>query len=181
MKQSKNFYTFLLAVVVFMGSCIEPNKDIKYNNYTKTDTEAFRLLKTIYEQALFQQYAAKNFNLGAQSEKISQTYQALAEEITKLATDNNVLLPSFSASHFDDKTNVSSILPAANDSLGTNQVLAVEINKETPAEKVIHSQEEVIHQVEIASRNTNLSIRHFGNEKLAELEELLEQTKSSVK
>jgi len=182
MKQSKNLFALLLAVVVFMGSCIEPNKDIKYNKYTKTDTEAFTFLKTTYEQALFQQYATKNYDLGAQSQKISQTYQALAEEIVKLATENNVLEPSFSADHFDEKAGVSVNPTLANDTLTAMQSNVIaKVGSESIAQKVIHSQEEIVHQFEIASRNTNLSIRHFGNEKLAELEELLEQSKSSIK
>src|SRR5690606_26301075 len=150
--------------------------------YTKTDTDAFKFLKTTYEQALFQQYATKNYDLGTQSQKISQTYQALAEEIIKVATENNVLLPSFSANHFDENIEVSANPVLVNDTLSTiENSVSKEVSSETAAHKVIHSQEEIVHQFEIASRNTNLSIRHFGNEKLAELEELLEQSKSSIK
>lgn len=192
MKQLQLFIALLLVGVVFLGSCIDPNKDIKYNKYTKADTEAFDFLKTTYEEALFQQYAAKNYNLGAESQQIAQEYQTLSEELVELATKNNVLMPNFSATHFDEKA-----APAINsfamtaDTVTSDSAAIVNpaivqeqsqpISKETPAQKVIHSQEKVVYQFEVASRNTNVSVRDFAASKLEGLKELLEQTKSSIK
>jgi len=205
MKQSKFINALFLAGAVFLSSCIDTNKDIKYNKYTKADTEAFTFLKKTYEQALFQQYAAKNYNLGAESQKITQVYKSLTDELVSLATKNNVLMPNFSSDHFTEKAGLNTRLPAKRDTLpvDTNlrQPLVSQVNpdelpqsptlklnevvgkvgQETPSQKVIHSQEEIVHQFEVASRNTNLSIRHFAEGKLTELESLLDQTKSSIK
>lgn len=191
MKQLQLCIALLLVGVVFLGSCIDPNKDIKYNKYTKADTEAFNFLKTTYEEALFQEYAAKNYNLGAESQQIAQKYQELAQELDALATKNNVLMPVFSATHFDEKAApaIKNILQVA-DTLSLDPAVASPalvqeqprpVSKETPAQKVIHSQEEVVHQFEVVSRNTNVSIRDFAASKLEGLKELLEQTKSSIK
>jgi len=200
MKQLKSLFAILLTGVVFLSSCVETNKDIKYNKYTKTDTEAFNFLKKTYEEALFQQYAAQNYNLGAQSQKISQTYKDLTDELVKLATENNVLMPNFSKDHFAETT----VLPASAqintdttfvDSTAANPLISEAkdtpkstiakapkpVGSETPAQKVIHSQEKIVHQFEVASLNTNLKIRHFAESKLAGLEELLEQSKSTIK
>jgi len=192
MKQLLLFITLLLVGAVFLGSCIDPNKDIKYNKYTKADTEAFNFLKITYEEALFQQYAAKNYNLGAESQQIAQEYQILAEELVELATKNNVLMPNFSATHFDEKAapaiNSFAVMveTAASDSVtiassAINQEQSQPVSRETPSEKVIHSQEEVVHQFEVVTRNTNVSIRDFAASKLEGLKELLEKTKSSIK
>jgi len=190
MKQLQLF-TALLLGVVFLGSCIDTNKDIKYNKYTKADTEAFNFLKTTYEEALFQQYAVKNYSLGAESQQIAQEYQTLSEELIELATKNNVLMPSFSATHFDEKAapSINSFAvftdTATSDSTaaspGVLQQQSQSVSKESPAQRVIHSQEEVVHQFEVASRNTNVSIRNFAASKVEGLKELLEQTKSSIK
>jgi|GEM_PF-1219654 len=205
MKQSKFITALLLAGAVFLSSCIDTNKDIKYNKYTKADTEAFTFLKKTYEQALFQQYAAKTYNLGAESQKITQVYKSLSEELVNLATKNNVLMPSFGSEHFAEKAGINTSVPAKRDTLPVdtnlreplvsqadvnelpqapapklNEVVG-KVGQETPSQKVIHSQEEIVHQFEVASRNTNLSVRHFAESKLTELESLLEQTKSSIK
>jgi len=191
MKQLQLFIALLLVGAVFLGSCVDPNKDIKYNKYTKTDTEAFDFLKTTYEEALFQQYAAKNYSLGAESQQIAQEYQALTEELIELATKNNVLMPNFSATHFDEKAAPAinsfavSADTAASDSIIASPAVVQEqsqpVSKESPAQRVIHSQEEVVHQFEVASRNTNVSVRNFAASKLEGLKELLEQTKASIK
>lgn len=191
MKQVQLFIALLLGVVL-LGSCLDPNKDIKYNKYTKADTEAFNFLKTTYEEALFQQYAVKNYNLGAESQKIAQEYQILSEELIELATKNNVLMPNFSATHFDEKAAPSinsfavMVDTAVSDSAAIASPAVVKeeshpVAHETPAQKVIHSQEEIVHQFEVVTRNTNVSIRNFAASKLEGLKELLEQTKSSIK
>ncbi|TCK85588.1 hypothetical protein [Albibacterium bauzanense] len=191
MKQLQLFIALLLGVVL-LGSCLDPNKDIKYNKYTKADTEAFNFLKTTYEEALFQQHAAKNYNLGAESQKIAQEYQALSEELIELATKNNVLMPNFSATHFDEKAapSITSFAVMADTAVSDSAAIASPaviqeeshpVAQETPAQKVIHSQEEIVHQFEVVTRNTNVSIRNFAASKLEGLKELLEQTKSSIK
>src|SRR5690606_12602649 len=191
MKQLQLMIALLLVGVVFLGSCIDPNKDIKYNHYTKADTEAFEFLKTTYEEALFQQYAAKNYNLGAESQQIAQEYKILSEELVKLATENNVLMPGFSATHFDEKAapaiNTFAVVTESTvpDSTATESLVVVQeqtqpVSKETPAQKVIHSQETVVHQFEVVSRNTNVSVRNYAQSKLEGLKELLERTRSSI-
>lgn len=192
MKQIQLFIALLLVGVVLLGSCLDPNKDIKYNKYTKADTEAFDFLKTSYEEALFQQYAAKNYNLGAESQKIAQEYQTLSEELVELATKNNVLMPNFSATHFDEKAapSINSFAVMTDTAVSDSTAIASPaiaqeesqpVSKETSSERVIHSQEEVVHQFEVASKNTNVSVRNFAASKLEGLKELLEQTKSSIK
>src|SRR5690554_2636483 len=191
MKQLQLFIALILVGVIFLGSCIDPNKDIKYNKYTKADTEAFNFLKKTYEEALFQQHAAKDYNIGAESQQIAQEYKILSEELVELATKNNVLMPNFSATHFDEKAapainNFAAVTEtAASDSVSivTSDIVQEQpqpVSKETPAQKVIHSQEAVVHQFEVASRNTNVSIRNYAASKVEGLKELLEKTKSSL-
>jgi len=206
MKKSKLILALLLGGAVFFNSCIDTHKDIKYNNYTKADTEAFNFLNKVYEQAIFQQYAAKNYNLGAQSQSISQTYKALAEEIVNLAAENNVLIQELPTNYFDQRSNVTSEKSPAfakNDTLAvdsnlrnpiiahsnedelpnaaTKELYEGEAGHETTSQKVLHSQEETVHACEVAGRNTNVSVRRFAQQKLTELEELLEESKSSIK
>jgi hypothetical protein len=191
MRQLHLSIALLLVGAVFLGSCIEPNKDIKYNKYTKADTEAFVFLKKTYEEALFQQYAVKNYNLGAESQKVADEYQALTQELVDLATKNNVLMPNFAITHFDEKAapSINSFGVIADttstDSLVANSAIVQEqsqsASKESASEKVIHSQEDIVHQFEVASRNTNVSIRDFAASKVEGLKELLEYTKSSIK
>jgi len=192
MKQLQLFIALLLTGAVFLGSCTDPNKDIKYNKYTKTDTEAFNFLKITYEEALFQQYAAKNYDLGTESQKIAQEYQTLAEELVDLATKNNVIMPNFSSTHFEEKsapsinsfavvTDTAVVDSAITASPAVVREEAQPVSTESPAQKVIHSQEQIVHQFEVVSRNTNVSIRDFAASRLESLKELLEQTQSSIK
>src|SRR5690606_2997941 len=109
------------------------------------------------------------------------------EELVELATKNNVLMPGFSATHFDEKAassiNSFAVLAdtATSDSIASSSAVIQEQplndSKESPAQRVIHSQEEVVHQFEVASRNTNVSVRNFAASKLEGLKELLEQTR----
>jgi len=205
-KQSKFVFSWLLAGVVFMGSCTYPDtkKNYTHNYFTKADTEAFNFLKKVYEQALFQQYAAQTYSLGAQSQSITDTYKALAEEIEQLAIENHVLLTTYPANHFvegTDRSNTSASF-AKNDTAAVDSTMQSPLvqhrNEDeqpqaavqhanaksglhvTPANKVIHSQEEILHEFEVASRNTNMSIRRFAQNNLERVHDLLEQSRSSI-
>ena len=206
MKQSNLIFSWLLAGVVFMGSCTYPDtkKNYTHNYFTKADTEAFNFLKKVYEQALFQQHAAQTFELGTQSQSIADTYKTLAEEIEQLAIENNVVLTTFPANHFVENASVSTTTAsyakedtAAVDS--TMQSPLVQHRNEdeqpravaqhatakdglhvSPTNKVIHSQEEIVHEFEVASRNTNISIRRFAQTNLNKVNDLLEQSRSSI-
>lgn len=181
MKQPAFFYSSLLAAALFMGSCGDSNKTFRYNDYTKVDTEAYKALNIVYEEALFQEYAALNLN--PKSQELATKYKDLANEVASLAIESNVILPEFAEDHFDVKAGKSTgypvaAAPAVADSLATDSTVtnAVEspsarvLSAEKMAEKVKHSQGEIVHQLENISRNTNTVIQDFAVEKLKEFE-----------
>ena len=205
MKQSKFVFSWLLAGVVFMGSCTYPDtkRNYTHNYFTNADTEAFNFLKKVYEQALFQQHAAQTFGLGSQSQSITDTYRTLAEEIEQLAIENHVVLTTYPANHFVENANVSNTTASypKNDTAAVDSTMQSPLvqheNKDeqpaaaqhattknglhvSPANQVIHSQEEIVHEFEVASRNTNVSIRQFARERLDIVNDLLEQSRSSI-
>lgn len=183
MKQLSFFYSGLLAAALFMSSCGDSNKTFRYNDYTKVDTEAYKFLNIVYEESLFQEYAALNLN--PKSEELATKYKNLANEVASLAIESNVILPEFAEDHFDVKAGnpietPAAVPPAVTDSLATDSTAVIldvveapsapVLSSEQIAEKVKRSQGEIVHQLENVSRNTNTVIQDFAVEKLQEFE-----------
>lgn len=181
MKQPTFFYSCLLVAGLFLSSCGNSDRALMYNNYTKVDTEAFNFLHIVYEEALFQEYAALNLN--PKSEELATKYKDLANGIASLAIESDVILPEFAADHFDVKAGIStgtsqSVISPAVDTLAVDSVAAATNNTAAQpvptlsadqiAGKVKKSQDEIIHQLENVARNTNTAVQDFANEKLNE-------------
>src|SRR5690606_3524273 len=105
MKQPSFFYSGLLAAALFMSSCGDSNKTFRYNNYTKVDTEAYKALNIVYEESLFQEYAALNLN--PKSEELATKYKNLANEVASLAIESNLILSEFAEDHFDIRAGIT--------------------------------------------------------------------------
>ncbi|WP_118193081.1 hypothetical protein [Albibacterium indicum] len=180
MKQPSFFYSGLLAAAIFMSSCGDSNKSFRYGNYTKVDTEAYKAINIVYEESLFQEYAALNLN--PKSEELATKYKNLANEVASLAIESNLILPEFAEDHFDVKAGISTgapvmtVAPASLDSLATDSAMVNQapvgstpaLSAEKISEKVKHSQEEIAHQLENITRNTNTVVQDFAVEKLKE-------------
>jgi len=177
----------LVASISLMGcKGTGTQKEILYNNYTGTDTEGFNFLKESYHHAGYQQFAAKHIDDQALANAISTTYAEISQNLIELGNYNNVLIPSINEVSFEEAAiseNTDSLTVVENslvDSLATIET-TVDPQTEISIEKIIGSQEKLIHQFENASENTNRSIRQYAQETLPKLEELLEQTKATIK
>jgi len=200
MKPLKSIFAASVLGLALLSSCSEPRKDILILNWTETDTEAFSFLKEVYVEAAFQQYAAANYELGATSGEIAETYKKIAAELETLAIENRVRLPELSDNPFEQTAGYSPqeepTMTQSTDTLNHDRASepAITFESRNPAQsktdlqgthnpslQVLHSQEKILHHFENASINTNQSIRQYASERLHHIEELLKQTQSSLK
>lgn len=155
MKLSRNVVALALSTSVFFVSCGDGSSrnTLYYSNYTHADTEGYEFLKTVAEEADFQQLAAGGIGNSTLANEIKSTYSEVGQELHALSSELYVLTPSFAALE--------------------------ENSAQVSAEQIIHSQEVIVMQLSRVSENTNTKIADYARKTLPKLEALLQQTKSA--
>ncbi len=120
-----------------------------YNNYTGADTEGYEFIKTVSEEASYQQIASSRIGNPQLAEEIKQTYADIAKSIHDLGNLEKVLTPE--QVHY---------------TLDSNEM-----------SKIIKSQELIVSQFKRVLHNTNVNIAGYAKDNLPKLEELLSKTK----
>lgn len=121
-----------------------------YNNYTGADTEGYEFIKTVADEANYQQFASSRIGNTQLADEIKQTYAGIASSIHDLGDGEKVLTPDLVDIHY---------------TLDSNEM-----------SKVIKSQEIIISQFKRVLHNTNVNIGEYAKDNLPKLEELLSKT-----
>lgn len=127
------------------------NNTLYYNNYTGADTEGYEFIKTVSEEAYYQQVASSRIGNQQLADEIKQTYTDIAQGIHDLGNMEKVLTPE--QAHY---------------TLDSNEM-----------SKIIKSQELIVSQFKRVLHNTNVNIAGYAKDNLPKLEELLSKTKPS--
>ena len=142
-----------VSASLFLTACSgdgNAKNSLYYNNYTGADTEGYEFIKTVAEEANYQQVAASRIGNPQLADEIKQTYAGIATSIHDLADKEKVLTPALIESNY---------------SLDSNEV-----------SNIIKSQEIMISQFKRVLHNTNVNIAEYAKDNLPKLEDLLSRT-----
>lgn len=181
MKINRLFLITGCVAGMFLSACTGTGtkKELNFNNYTGVDAEAFKFLKTGHYQSSFQVFAADQIKDAALGSEIRDFYGPVVKKIEEIALENNVIVPSPGDAPFEADSF------KAVDTLGTDSLAASEAVEDVFAksveERVILSQEELVHLTEYAATDTRVPVRTYAREILPEMKALLEKSKAALK
>jgi hypothetical protein len=157
MKFTNKALMFAISASFFLAACGNGGGNSKnglyYNNYTGADTEGYEFIKTVAEEANYQQLASENIGNSQLADEIKQTYATVAKGIHDLGNEEKVLTPTLADTYYIADSNEIA--------------------------KLIKSQELIVSQFKRVLHNTNVNIAEYAKNNLPQLEELLSKTKSS--
>lgn len=153
MRSTNKVLGLAVSASLFLASCSgggNVKNTLYYNNYTGADTEGYEFIKTVAEEANYQQFASSTIGNPQLADEIKQTYAGIAQGIHDLGDGEKVLTPDLVDIYY---------------TLDSNEV-----------SKIIKSQKIVISQFKRVLHNTNVNIAEYAKDNLPKLEELLSKT-----
>ncbi len=151
------------------GSGYQTRKNQLLNNVTGVDTEAFEFLKTVYEKGTHESERARRVAAQAVSGqvkdiagRVSGLYDGILPEIERLAAETEVLIPA---------PGMPALPPADTTAMAESDYLHT----------TLHEQKLILDQFKRADRNTHKGINAYAKDKLADVEQLYQDTKQLVK
>ena len=151
MKLTSKALVFAISASVFLTACGDGNsQNTKYfNNASKADSEGYTFLKTVSQEANYQQLGSTALSNSALAQEVKATYAEVATEMHALSSAQDVLTPAF----------------ATVDSVSISEL--------------IKSQEVIVGQFKMVTENTNVEIADYARKTLPKLEALLSKTQDS--
>lgn len=153
MRSTNKVLGLAVSASLFLAACSgggNVKNTLYYNNYTGADTEGYGFIKTVADEANYQQFASSKIGNTQLADEIKQTYAGIAQSIHDLGDRERVLTPDLVDTHY---------------TLDSNEI-----------SRVIKSQEIIISQFKRVLHNTNVDIADYAKDNLPKLEELLSKT-----